>query len=151
MRLLRSLELLKCVCRLVAAFFMLALLVFPAAGEPGPPPISGSNGLMGLMPERGANSSAPPRIKGGANSSTPQTGSSGKPISDSADQQRTPTPGTATESSPPSADAQDAELESSPPSAPPNVAPSPSAQSNRPNNCTHRSACLAVWASCRMI
>jgi lipoprotein-anchoring transpeptidase ErfK/SrfK len=112
MRLLASLGSLKCVCRLVTTFFLLALLIFPAAAEPAPPPISGSNGLMGDW---------------GANSSAPQTGSStdlsGKPISGSNDQQGTTAPGTPKESNPPSADAQDT------PSAPPNVAPSPSARS----------------------
>jgi lipoprotein-anchoring transpeptidase ErfK/SrfK len=118
MRLLCSLGPLKCLCRVVAAFFLLALLIFPAAGEPAPPPISGSNGLMGLW---------------GANSSESQTGSSGKPISGSNDQQDTTAPGTPTESSPPDAELKssppDAELESSPPSEPRNFVPSPSAQS----------------------
>ena len=118
MRLLCSLGPLKCLCRVVAAFFLLALLIFPAAGEPAPPPISGSNGLMGLW---------------GANSSESQTGSSGKPISGSNDQQDTTAPGTPTESSPPDAELKssppDAELESSPPSEPRNFVPSLSAQS----------------------
>ena len=94
MPLLAFLGPLKCVCR--TAFFM-AFLIFPAAAET--PPISGSNGLMGLW---------------GGNSSAPQTGSSGKPISGSNDQQNTGIP---TELSPPSAAAQDAELKSSPPDA----------------------------------
>ena len=118
MRLLASLGPVKCVCRLVTTFFLLALLIFPAAAEPAPPPISGSNGLMG---EWGANSSAP--------QTGPSTDLSGKPNSGSNDQRGTTAPVTPTESSPPSADAQDAELGSSPPSAPPNVAPPPSAQS----------------------
>ena len=86
---------LKCVCRVVTAFFMLTFLIFPAAAETAPPPISGSNGLMGLW---------------GANSSAPQTGSSGKPISGSHEQQGATAPGTPTESSPPSANSQDAEI-----------------------------------------
>ena len=102
MRLLAFVGPLKCVCRVVTAFFLLASLIFPAAAEPALPPISGSNGLMGLW---------------GANSSESQTGSSGKPISGSNDQQDTTAPGTPTESSPPSADAEDAELKSSPPDA----------------------------------
>jgi hypothetical protein len=118
MRLLAFVGPLKCVCRVVSAFFLLAFLIFPAAAEPTLPPISGSNGLMGLW---------------GANSSESQTGSSGKPISGSNDQQDTTAPGTPTESSPPDAELKssppDAELESSPPSAPRNVAPSPKAQS----------------------
>ena len=61
MPLLAFLGPLKCVCR--TPFFM-AFLSFPAAAET--PPISGSNGLMVLW---------------GGNSSAPQTGSSGKPIS----------------------------------------------------------------------
>ena len=67
------------------------------------------------MPERGANSSAP------------QTGSSRKPIKGSKHQQGITAPETSTESTLPSADAQDAELESIRPSAP--DAPSPSSQS----------------------
>src|SRR5688572_29111984 len=93
MPLLAFLGPLKCVCQ--TAFFM-AFLVFPAAAGTAAPPIPGSNGLMGLW---------------GGNSSAPQTGSSGKPISGSNDQQDT---GILTESSPPSAAAQDAELKSSP-------------------------------------
>jgi lipoprotein-anchoring transpeptidase ErfK/SrfK len=118
MRLLAFVGPLKCVCRVVTAFSLLAFLIFPAAAEPALPPISGSNGLMGLW---------------GANSSESQTGSSGKPISGSNDQQDTTAPGTPTESSPPDAELEssppDAEPESSPPSAPRNVAPPPSAQS----------------------
>ena len=114
MPLLAFLGPLKCVCRVVTAFFM-AFLIFPAAAETASPPISGSNGLMGLW---------------GANSSAPQTGSSGKPISGSNEQQGATAPGTPTESSPPSADSQDAELESSPPSAPRNVVPPPISGSN---------------------
>ena len=106
MPLLAFLGPLKCVCRVVTAFFM-AFLIFPAAAETASPPISGSNGLMGLW---------------GANSSAPQTGSSGKPISGSNEQQGATAPGTPTESSPPSADSQDAELELSRPSAPRNRA-----------------------------
>ena len=94
MPLLAFLGPLKCVCRVVTAFFM-AFLIFPAAAETASPPISGSNGLMGLW---------------GANSSAPQTGSSGKPISGSNEQQGATAPGTPTESSPPSANSQDAEL-----------------------------------------
>ena len=112
MPLLAFLGPLKCVCR--TAFFM-AFLIFPAAAETAAPPISGSNGLMGLW---------------GGNSSAPQTGSSGKPISGSNEQQGATAPGTPTESSPPSADSQDAELESSPPSAPRNVVPPPISGSN---------------------
>ena len=70
MRLLAFVGPLKCVCRVVTAFFLLAFLIFPAAAEPALPPISGSNGLMGLW---------------GANNSASQTGSSGKPISGSND------------------------------------------------------------------
>ena len=95
MPLLAFLGPLKCVCRVVTAFFM-AFLIFPAGAETASPPISGSNGLMGLW---------------GANSSAPQTGSSGKPISGSNEQQGATAPGTPTESSPPSANSQDAELE----------------------------------------
>ena len=112
MPLLAFLGPLKCVCR--TAFFM-AFLIFPAAAETAAPPISGSNGLMGLW---------------GGNSSAPQTGSSGKPISGSNEQQGATAPGTPTELSPPSADSQDAELESSPPSAPRNVVPPPISGSN---------------------
>ena len=100
MRLLAFVGPLKCVCRVVTAFFLLAFLIFPAAADPALPPISGSNGLMGLW---------------GANNSASQTGSSGKPISGS--KQGTTAPGTPTESSEPSADAEDAELKSSPPDA----------------------------------
>ena len=114
MPLLAFLGPLKCVCRVVTAFFM-AFLIFPAAAETASPPISGSNGLMGLW---------------GANSSAPQTGSSGKPISGSNEQQGATAPGTPTELSPPSADLQDAELELSPPSAPRNVVPPPISGSN---------------------
>ena len=163
MPLLAFLGPLTCAFRVVTAFFMLALLIFPAAAETPSPPISGSNGLMGLW---GANSSAPqtagsndqdgatgtptessppsadaqdadlgssprsaprnvvpPPISGsnglmgewGQNSSQPHGGSSGKPISGSNDLQGTSAPGPLTESSPPSAEAQDAELKSSPP------------------------------------
>ena len=80
MPLLAFLGPLKCVCR--TAFFM-AFLIFPAAAET--PPISGSNGLMGLW---------------GGNSSAPQTGSSGKPISGSNEQQGATAPGTPTEFEP---------------------------------------------------
>jgi lipoprotein-anchoring transpeptidase ErfK/SrfK len=96
------------------AFFVLAFIAFPPAAEPASPPISGSNGLMGLW---------------GADSSAPQTDSSEKPIKGSKRQQGITAPETSTESSPPSADAQDGEFESIRPSAPRNVAPSPSAQS----------------------
>ena len=95
MPLLAFLGPLKCVCRMVTAFFM-AFLILPAAAETASPPISGSNGLMGLW---GANSLAPP------------TGSSGKPISGSNEQQGATSPATPTKLSPPSANSQDAELE----------------------------------------
>ena len=58
MRLLAFLGHVSYVCPVVTAFCMLAFLVFPAAAEPASPPISGSNGLMGLW---GANSSSAPR------------------------------------------------------------------------------------------
>jgi lipoprotein-anchoring transpeptidase ErfK/SrfK len=115
MPLLAFLRPLKCVCRVVTAFFMLTFLIFPAAAETAPPPISGSNGLMGLW---------------GANSSAPQTGSSGKPISGSHEQQGATAPGTPTESSPPSADSQDAEIESSILTAPRNAVAPPIFGSN---------------------
>jgi lipoprotein-anchoring transpeptidase ErfK/SrfK len=104
MHLLAFLRPLKCVCRLVTAFFLLAMLIFPAAAETAPSPSaqSGSNGLMG---EWGGNSSAGAYL-------------SGKPVSGSNDQQGTTAPGTPTEASPPSAPAEDVDPESSPPSAP---------------------------------
>ena len=95
MPLLAFLGPLHCLCRVVSALFILALFIFPAAAESAFPPISGSNGLMGLW---------------GANSSAPKKGSSGKPISGSNYPQGTAARGTPTESSPPSADAQEAEL-----------------------------------------
>ena len=91
-----------------------------------------------VAPSSSAQSGSNGLIEWSANSSELQTGSSGKPISGSNDQQGATAPGIPTELSPPSTDAQDAELkssppdaelESSPPSAPRNVAPSPSAQS----------------------
>jgi lipoprotein-anchoring transpeptidase ErfK/SrfK len=94
---------------LATAFFMLAFLIVPAAAEPASPPITGSNGLMGLW---------------GANSSPPLTGSIGANA-----QQGITAPDTPTESSPPSTGAQDAELEPITPGAPRDVAPSPSGQS----------------------
>jgi lipoprotein-anchoring transpeptidase ErfK/SrfK len=112
MRLLAFLGHVSYVCPVVTAFCMLAFLVFPAAADPASPPISGSNGLMGLW---------------GANSSAPQTDSSRKPIKGSKHQQGITAPGTSTESAPPGAE--EGELESSPPSAPRENAPSRGSQS----------------------
>jgi lipoprotein-anchoring transpeptidase ErfK/SrfK len=88
MPLLAFLVPLKCAGRAATAFLMLAFLIFPAAAETASPPISGSNGLMGIW---------------GPNSWKPQRGSS-----DSHGQQGTNAPGTSTESTPSSTDAQDA-------------------------------------------
>jgi lipoprotein-anchoring transpeptidase ErfK/SrfK len=103
MHLLAFLRPLKCVCRLVTAFFLLAMLIFPAAAETAlsPSAQSGSNGLMG---EWGGNSSAGAYL-------------SGQPTSGSNDQQGTTAPGTPTEASPPSAPAEDVDPQSSPSSA----------------------------------
>ncbi len=81
MRLLAFLGHVSYVCPVVTAFCMLAFLVFPAAADPASPPISGSNGLMGLW---------------GADSSAPQTDSSRKPIKGSKHQQGITAPGTST-------------------------------------------------------
>ena len=121
MRLLAFVGPLKCVCRVVTAFFLLAFLIFPAAAEPALPPISGSNGLMGLW---------------GANNSASQTGSSGKPISGSNTGHHCSWHSDRVESTERGCRGCRAQVEStgcrarvSPPSAPRNVAPSPSAQS----------------------
>jgi lipoprotein-anchoring transpeptidase ErfK/SrfK len=78
----------KCVGRAATAFLLLAFLIFPAAAETASPPISGSNGLMGLW---------------GPNSWKPQ-----RDFDHSHGQQGTDAPGTSTESTPSSTDAQDA-------------------------------------------
>ena len=85
----------------------------PRNVAPSPSAQSGSNGL----------------IEWSANSSDLVTGSSGKPISGSNDQQGATATGILTELSPPSA-TQDVELELSPPSAPRNVVPPPISGSN---------------------
>ena len=120
---------LKWVCRLVAGFLFMAMLIFPADAETPPSPNAQPDGLI----EWGHNGSAPAAastqqatdglIEWGDNSSPPPEGSSvspsGNPISGSAEQQGTTTPATQTESRPPNAPA---EAESSPPSASQNAA-----------------------------
>ena len=111
MRLLAFLGHVSYVCPVVTAFCMLAFLVFPAAAEPASPPISGSNGLMGLW-----------------GATAPQKGSSRKPIKGSNHQQGITAPETSTESSP---DAQEGKPESIRPSAPDALSPSSQSGSNR--------------------